>query len=72
MLIGFVGGPSRRWQRGRDGEDQLVRERGGRDKEEEPCDANRLHVVDAVFDGDLGEGDAGRGGFSGGKHACEV
>ena len=34
--------------------------------------ANRLHVVDAVFYGNLGEGDAGGGGFAGGQHAAEV
>jgi uncharacterized RDD family membrane protein YckC len=32
----------------------------------------RLHVVDAVLDGDLGEGDAGGGGVAGGEHAGEV
>ena len=32
----------------------------------------RLHVVDAVLHGDLGEGDAGGGGLAGGEHAGEV
>ena len=31
-----------------------------------------LHVVDAVLDRDLREGDAGGGGFAGGEHAGEV
>jgi hypothetical protein len=43
-----------------------------RDMEGEPCDANRLHVVDAVLDGDLGEGDAGGGRLASREHAGEV
>lgn len=34
----------------------------------QPC----LHVVDAVLDWDLGEGDAGGGGFAGWEHSGEV
>jgi uncharacterized RDD family membrane protein YckC len=34
--------------------------------------AGALHVVDAVLNGDLGEGDAGGGGLAGGEHAGEV
>src|ERR1700755_914658 len=33
---------------------------------------SRLHVVDAVLDGDLRKCDAGGGGLAGGKHAGEV
>lgn len=33
---------------------------------------SNLHVVDAVLDGDLGEGYASGGGFAGGEHAGEV
>lgn len=50
----------------------MERERGVRNIEEEPCVANRLHVIDAVLNGDLSEGDTGRGGFAGRKHACEM
>ena len=32
----------------------------------------RLHVFVAVLDGDLGEGNAGRGGVAGREHAGEV
>jgi uncharacterized RDD family membrane protein YckC len=32
----------------------------------------KLHVVDAVLNGNLSEGDAGGGGFAGGEHAGEV
>ncbi len=36
------------------------------------CQSGRSHVIDAVLDGDLGEGDAGGGGVAGGKHAGKV
>jgi uncharacterized RDD family membrane protein YckC len=34
--------------------------------------AKALHVIDAVLDGDLSEGDAGGGGVAGGEHTGEV
>jgi hypothetical protein len=37
-----------------------------------PISNHGLHVVDAVLNGDLGEGYAGGGGFAGGEHAGEV
>jgi uncharacterized RDD family membrane protein YckC len=41
-------------------------------EEMEPEAEAELHVIDAVLDRDLGEGDAGGGGVAGGEHAGEV